>query len=98
VSNRICGYVFNPFIFLYTLCPRSERSGGRGNSVWIVHLSVSPSAYLSVYLFVIPSRFVKNGNIFEIKSDILTKLAPLMYLMLNHIPMVINAPWGRGRV
>jgi len=38
---------------------------------------------LSVYLSVIPSRFVKNGNIFGIKSDRLTKLAPLVYLVMN---------------
>jgi len=40
----------------------------------------------------IPSRFVKNGNTFGIKSDRLAKLAPLVYLVMNHISMVTNAP------
>jgi len=35
---------------------------------------------------------VKNDNIFGIKSDRLTKLAPLVYLVMNHISMITNAP------
>jgi len=49
-------------------------------SIWIVCLSVCLS------------RFVKNGNIFGIKSDRLAKLAPLVYLLMIHISMVTNAP------
>jgi len=45
-----------------------------------------------VCLSVIPSCFVKNDNIFGIKSDRLAKLAPLVNLFMNHLSMVTNAP------
>jgi len=74
---------------MYLLCPQSERSGGI-YSDWIVHLSV----HLSVSLSVIPSCIVKKMVIFfELKvKDVLTKHAPLVNLLMNHICLVTNAP------
>jgi len=58
--------------------------------VWKILRHISLGSRLSMP--VISSRFVKNGNIFGSKSDRLTKLAPLMKLLMNHISMVTNAP------
>jgi len=64
----------------------------RTYSVWIVRPSVCPSAHL----FVIPSRFVKILIFVELK--VIATFTPLVNLLMNHIPMVTNAPgsgWGQ---
>jgi len=53
---------------------------------------LGPCSGWVVCLSVLLSRFMKNGNIFGINSDRRFKLAPLVYLLMNHISLVTISP------